>query len=126
MPAQAPFPTARPALGVLRLSTGDVVTLDRGVLLGRSPTAPPDLPPDRQPHVVRVASPQRDISRNHLQVVLEGWQVLVRDLDTTNGTTITPPGGAPVRLSAGEAHVIEAGTLVSLADEVTFVLEVSP
>ncbi len=126
VPAQEPFVTARPMLGVLRLSTGDLVTLDRGVLLGRTPQPPPGLGAAEQPHVVRLSSPQRDISRNHLQVLLEGWRVLVRDLDTTNGTTVTRPGQAPERLRAHEAQVIEAGTVVSLADEVTFVLEAAP
>ena len=123
---QEPFRTPRPPLGVLRLSTGDVVTLDRGVVMGRAPQAPPGLPPELQPHVVRVASPERDISRNHVQVVVEGWQVLVRDLDTTNGTSVTLPGGAPQRLRSGEAQVLEPGAVVSLADEVTFAYEVAP
>ncbi|MEP6629382.1 MAG: hypothetical protein ABJA89_02880, partial [Lapillicoccus sp.] len=78
VPDQEPFRTPRPPLGVLRLSTGDIVTLDRGVVMGRAPQAPPGLPPEVQPHVVRIASPERDISRNHVQVVVEGWQVLVR------------------------------------------------
>ncbi|MEP6630055.1 MAG: FHA domain-containing protein, partial [Lapillicoccus sp.] len=65
-------------------------------------------------------------SRNHVQVVVEGWQVLVRDLDTTNGTSVTLPGGAPQRLRTGEAQVLEPGAVVSLADEVTFAYEVAP
>jgi hypothetical protein len=124
VPAQEPFSTPRPALGVLRLSTGDVVTLDRGVLMGRAPTVDPAIPVASRPHVVKVASPLRDVSRNHLEVLLEGWHVLVRDLGTTNGTTVTLPGRGPVRLVAHDQQVLEPGTLVELADEVTFSFEV--
>jgi pSer/pThr/pTyr-binding forkhead associated (FHA) protein len=110
---------------VLRLSTGDIVSLDRGVIMGRAPQAPPSLPPELQPHVVRIASPQRDLSRNHVQVVVEGWQVVLRDLDTTNGTTVTTPGGTPTRLRGSDPLVLEPGSVVSMADEVTFTYQVS-
>ena len=126
IPQQQPFQTPRPALGTLRLSTGDVVTLDRGVLLGRSPKLNADLPPGERPHLVRVPSPENDISRNHVEVVLEGWHVLVRDLGSTNGTTVTLPGQPPVRLRPGDSQVIEPGTVVTLADEVSLTFEVAP
>jgi hypothetical protein len=124
VPEQQAYETPRPPLGVLRLSTGDVVSLDRGVIMGRAPQAPPGLPPELQPHVVRIASPQRDLSRNHVQVVVEGWQVILRDLDTTNGTTVTPPRGTTTRLRAGDPMVLDPGTVVSLAGEVSFTYEV--
>ena len=124
VPEQQAYETPRPPLGVLRLSTGDVVSLDRGVIMGRAPQAPPGLPPDLQPHVVRIASPQRDLSRNHVQVVVEGWQVILRDLDTTNGTTVTPHGGTTTRLRGGDPMVLDPGTVVSMAGEVSFTYEV--
>jgi hypothetical protein len=124
VPAQQPFETARPPLGVLRLATGDVVTLDRGVLLGRSPKVRADLPAADRPHLVKVPSPENDISRNHLEVVLEGWHVLVRDLGSTNGTTVALPGQVPVRLRPGDQQVIEPGTILTMADEVSLTFEV--
>lgn len=124
IPPQQPFQTPRPRLGVLRISTGGVVPLDRGVLLGRSPRVNADLPPNARPHLVRLASADNDISRNHAEVVLEGWHVLVRDLGSTNGTTVALPGQAPVRLRPTEDQGIEPGTVISLADEVTLVYEV--
>jgi hypothetical protein len=125
IPPQQPFQTPRPPLGTLRLSTGDVVTLDRGVLLGRSPKLNADLPAGERPHLVRVPSPENDISRNHVEVVLEGWHVLVRDLGSTNGTTVALPGQPPVRLRPGDSQVVEPGTAVTLADEVTLTYEVA-
>jgi len=124
IPPQQPFQTPRPRLGVLRISTGGVVPLDRGVLLGRAPRVNADLPPNARPHLVRLASVDNDISRNHAEVVLEGWHVLVRDLGSTNGTTITLPGEAPVRLRPTEDQGIEPGTVISIADEVTLIYEV--
>ncbi len=121
---QEPVPVPRPPLGVLRLSTGGSVSLDRGVLLGRAPRGDADQPAGARPHVLRVGGPDRDISRNHAEFVLEGWQVLVRDLGSTNGTTVTRPGQPPVRLRSGEPLEIEPGTVVSLADEVVLSYEV--
>ncbi|WP_404389966.1 FHA domain-containing protein [Humibacillus xanthopallidus] len=126
IPPQEPFAMPRPPLGVLRLSTGDVVTLDRSVLLGRAPRLSESHSAAERPHVVKVPSPERDVSRNHVEVVLEGWHVLIRDLGTTNGTTVTLPGETPVRLRANDQQVLEAGSLVSMADEVSFVFEAAP
>ncbi|MCE1179085.1 MAG: FHA domain-containing protein [Micrococcales bacterium] len=124
IPPQMPFETHRPALGVLRLSTGDVVTLDRGVLLGRSPKVNSNLAPADRPHLLRVPSPENDISRNHCEVVLEGWHVLVRDLGSTNGTTVALPGELPVRMRASDQQALEPGTVVTMAEEVSFTFEV--
>jgi hypothetical protein len=124
VPAQQGFEIARPVLGVLRMSNGDVVTLDRGVILGRAPELPSGDDRDR-PNVLRLASPENDISRNHAEVVLDGWHVYVRDLGSTNGTVITLPGQQPTRLRQTDMHPIEPGTIVSLADETAFVYEVT-
>ncbi|NUR82047.1 MAG: FHA domain-containing protein, partial [Dermatophilaceae bacterium] len=126
IPPQEPFTMPRPPLGVLRLSTGDVVTLDRSVLLGRAPKPGEGLTAHDRPHVVKVPSPERDVSRNHVEVILEGWHVLIRDLATTNGTTVTLPGDTPVRLRANDQQVLEPGSLVSMADEVSFTFEAAP
>jgi hypothetical protein len=122
--SQQPSNAARPVLGILRLSTGDVVSLDRGVLLGRAPKVVGDPTGAQRPHVLRLASPDNDISRNHTEVVLEGWHVLVRDLGSTNGTTVALPGQEPMRLRPNDQQVIEPGTVVALADEISFTYEV--
>ena len=124
IPPQQPFPTPRPSLGVLRISSGGSVPLDRGVLLGRAPRVNEELPANQRPHLLRVGGPDRDISRNHAEILLEGWHVLVRDLGSTNGTTVTLPGQEPVRLRPTEDQGIEPGTVVTLADEVELTYEV--
>jgi hypothetical protein len=124
IPPQQPFQTARPPLGLLRLASGEVVHLDRGVLLGRSPKVNAELSAADRPHLVRVASAQNDISRNHVEIVLEGWHVLIRDLGSTNGTTVALPGEHPMRLRPSDQQVIEPGTVITLADEVSLTYEV--
>jgi hypothetical protein len=121
---QPPVAIPRPVLGVLRMSTGDLITLDRGVVIGRNPQADREVGGERA-HVVRVSSPDKDISRNHMEVRLDGWRVLVTDLGSTNGTWVARPGEEPQRLGSGEALPIEPGTAVSLADHVSFRFEVS-
>lgn len=125
IPTQQPFQTPRPQLGTLAVSTGGLVPLDRGILLGRAPKVNADLPPSSRPHLVRLASQDNDISRNHAEIILEGWHVLVRDLGSTNGTTVTLPGQEPVRLRPTEDFGIEPGAVLTLADEVSLTYEVS-
>jgi hypothetical protein len=123
--AEAPLIVPRPVLGALRLSTGDVIPLDRGVLLGRHPKGSA-AGPDAERHVVRVPSPNGDISRAHTEIRLDGWHVLAVDLNSTNGTVVVPPGRAPERLRPNEARPIEPGTVVLLSDDVSFRFEVEP
>jgi hypothetical protein len=115
----------RPVLGALRLSTGDVVALDRGVVMGRDPRADPVSPDGPEPpHVVKLESTDGDISRTHLRVTLDGWHVLVTDLNSTNGTLVTLPGRDPEQVRPGEPVPIRPGTVVTLADGIDFRYEV--
>ncbi len=77
------------------------------------------------PELVKVPSPLKEVSSSHLEVRLEGWQVLVVDRQSTNGTVVTAPGRDPQRLRPGEPVPITPGTTVNLADEAEFVFEAS-
>jgi FHA domain len=115
----------RPVLGVLRLSTGDMIMLDRDVVMGRNPRA--DFAGDDgedRPHVVKLPSADGDISRTHLRVTLDGWHVLVTDLNSTNGTLVTLPGRDPEQLRRGETVPIRLGTVVTLTEDIDFRYEV--
>jgi FHA domain len=115
----------RPVLGRLLLSTGEAVALDRGVVMGRDPrTDFPGVAGEARPHVVRLPSAGGDISRTHLRVTLDGWHVLVTDLDSTNGTLVALPGRDPEQLRPGEPVPIKPGTVVTLADGIDFRYEV--
>lgn len=99
------------------------MTLDRGVLIGRRPTEPAGAV--ERPHLVRVNSPEHDVSRQHAEIVLEGWQVYVRDLGSVNGTTVTLPGQSSQRLREGDLQLLEHGAVIVLADEIQCVFEVT-
>ena len=121
-----PVPVPRPVLGVLRLSLGDLIALDRGVLMGRNPrTDFGGTDGEERPHVVKLPSAGGDISRTHLRVTLDGWHVLVTDLNSTNGTLVTLPGRDPQQLRPGEPVPIQPGTVVTLADGIDFRYEVT-
>lgn len=118
-----PFPVpAVPRVQKIRMSSGLLVPLDRAVLIGRAPVvsrvAARDLP-----RLVTVVSPNQDISRTHAQVHTVGEDVLVTDLNSTNGMLLTEAGQAPRRLRSGEPTPISPGALVDLGDGVTFTLE---
>ncbi len=119
-----PIELPRPLLGGLRLPDGSVVPLDRDAVLGRRPTFPPN-PAGESPRLVTLAG-QGGVSARHLEVVLDGWDVCVRDLGSTNGTLITPPNGSALRLKPFELVAVEPGATISLAGEATVVFEVDP
>jgi hypothetical protein len=119
---QDPQRAPRPLLGRLRLPTGETVPFDRGVVLGRKPV--PVNPHAPLPHLVAVPQEASFVSRMHLQIELDGWLVICRDLGSRGGTTLTMPGRAPERLRAMEPHVLEPGCRVSLADQYEVAYEV--
>ncbi|PUA81697.1 FHA domain-containing protein [Nocardioides currus] len=121
---QEPRRLPRPTLGGLRLPTGEVVPLDRGVVLGRKP-APLEDSTD-WPHLVHLPSDHTFVSRMHLHIELDGWNVLARDLDSRGGTMLTMPGRDPERMTAREAYVLEPGARLDLAEVYEVRYEVGP
>jgi hypothetical protein len=123
--ARAPVVTVpRPSLGVLRFSNGAEIVLSKPVVAGRAPS-PQQVTGGEAPTLVTLPSPEQEISRSHVEVRLDGWDVLVVDLGSTNGTAVTVPGRQPERLHPGEPFSIPPGTTVTLADEASAVYEAS-
>ncbi|UNK70422.1 FHA domain-containing protein [Microbacterium sp. H1-D42] len=108
--------------GVVRISTGQVIELDRTVIIGRRPRST-RASGETMPHLVAVDSPQQDISRSHLEIRPEGDSVVVIDLRTTNGSTLIRPGVDPMRLHPGEHTLVLDGDVVDLGDGVTVIFE---
>jgi pSer/pThr/pTyr-binding forkhead associated (FHA) protein len=79
---------------------------------------------DAVPALVTV--PSGDVSRSHLRLAVEGWHVMVVDLNATNGTVVEDPSGESRRLHPGEEKMIVPGSRVVLADVVGFVFEAQP
>jgi hypothetical protein len=112
----------RPDLGRLVFDTGRTVDLRRPVVIGRNP--PEGASVDGEPALpFRVPDPEAVLSREHLEVRLHGWTVLLVDKRSRNFTTITRPGEEPERLLPGVPTEIQVGTAVLLADLATFVYE---
>lgn len=108
----------RPALGRMRMSTGEVIELDRPVVIGRQPQAN-RVGSGTMPRMIQVRSPHGDISRNHCEVVLEGWHVQLRDLKATNGTVLIREGRPPRRLGQGEEIMLLDGDIADLGDGIS-------
>ena len=122
LPDADPVPVPRPPLGLLRVSDGTEVLLDRTVLIGRAPSAN-RFPAPVPPRLLRVISPQQDVSRTHVEVRLEGWDVLVVDL-SSNGTRLIRPGAEPQMLPPGEpVPGAGPGPVLDLGDGVSVTYE---
>lgn len=116
-----PVHIARPNLGSLRFSNGTTVALDRPVLIGRNPKVEGGLAGEI-PQLVRLdVGP--GLSRTHASIRLEGWQVLLEDLNSANGTIVRLPGREPRRLHPSEPVLLEVGSDVDLGGEISCVFE---
>ncbi|MBY5161294.1 FHA domain-containing protein [Salsipaludibacter albus] len=97
----------RPQLGVLRLDDGKMLPLDRNYRIGRRPSA------DDTATAAQIEGEK--ISRTHVEVVLRGWDVLVRDCDSTNGTWVASGPDEQFRRVDPDVPVrIEPGAVVRL------------
>jgi len=103
----------RPPLGRLRLPSGDHVLVSSPIVLGRNPVAV-GLIRDEVPQ--NVVLDDELVSRNHAQITIEGWSVLISDLHSTNQTTIVLPGQTPRVVSDEESVLIIFGTEIYLGD----------
>jgi hypothetical protein len=108
--ASAVVHVPRPGLGRLQLDDGELVELDQELLIGRNPDRDQD--PARA-SLRRVKTLGDKVSRSHLEVRFQGWDVLVSDSGSTNGTFVVPhPGGQVVVLEPGRPQMIDAGAVV--------------
>jgi hypothetical protein len=120
---QGPQFVAYPVVAVLRASDGTNAELDRPVLVGRAPS--PDRSSSRAPRLMTVQSPNHDISRTHLEVAPDDWQIVVTDLNSTNGTILVRPGGAdPQQLPPGEPVPVPVGSVMELGDGVSVLIDI--
>ena len=104
-----------PVLTTLVITDGQVLPLTGTLLIGRSPSGSGA---DANAQIVRVHSPNQDISRNHVRIAPVEWAIEVRDLQSTNGTLVINPGEEPILLSQGEAVTVEVGGSIDLGDGV--------
>ncbi|GIT79172.1 hypothetical protein LLS1_08410 [Leifsonia sp. LS1] len=104
-----------PATFAVRLGAGDTLTLDTPIVFGRHPAAP-RVGSGVPPRLVAVVSATQEVSGTHVRIEQSGGAVVVTDLRSTNGTRVTAPGGARLRLRPGESTVALAGATVEIGD----------
>jgi FHA domain len=124
-PASTPLATvvaAAPQLVLAISTTGARESLEQPILVGRSPSVS-KVSGGVIPRLLTVGTPEQDISRNHVQVSLEGGTVVVTDLHSRNGTMVELPGKSPQKLRAGEPTSIIVGTVIDLGSGVTLTVE---
>ncbi len=108
--SQAVVHVPRPSLGRLQLDDGELVELDQELLLGRNPDR--DTDPSRA-RMGRVKTLGEKVSRTHLEVRFQGWDVLVADCGSTNGTFVVPhPGGQVAAVETDRPQMVEPGAVV--------------
>ena len=120
--AESATTTTLVAAVVVALPNGVREVLDEPLVFGRAPSVA-GVPGGQVPRLVTLSGGDNDISRSHLRVELEGDTVVVTDLNSKNGTRVTLPGGAPVRLRAGEPTPVIVGTVVDVGGVVDLTVE---
>ena len=113
-----------PVFSVLAFSNGERVVVDRAVLIGRNPKVAGAVD-GGPPHIMKFDGPGQGLSRTHAEVRIEAGNVVIEDLQSTNGTEVQLPGQQRRRLRGGEPVVIVPGALIDFGDELHCTLEAS-
>ncbi len=101
----------RPPLGVLILPDGRSFQISRTTVLGRQP----DLDADVMAGIAdAVILDEPNVSRRHVKIVLEDWDVYAVDLGSANGTSLAPTGEVPSRVEPNERTPINGGATIYL------------
>lgn len=116
-----PEPPQPRALYAMRIGIHSLIPLDVPAYIGRRPSTP-RISGLRTPRLVMVPSPSREVSSTHVEIVQEADTVVVTDLGSANGTTVTMVGFAPHTLRQGESLVVGADTVVEIGDGIRIVI----
>ena len=114
----------RPVLGRFVFDDGTTIEVDSAMLMGRNP--PEDGKVGDEPaRPVRLVDPDALLSRVHLAVQIEGWQVQIIDRESVNHTFVAVPGQQIEleQIQPGIPISISVGTRVVLAETVSFTFE---
>ncbi|MFJ9368951.1 FHA domain-containing protein [Nocardia sp. NPDC101769] len=116
----------RPPLGVLLLDDGTSYVLDSDLVIGREPERSDQV--RRGAQAIRIPDTSGGMSRVHAEIRLAGWDVLVMDRGSANGTHIRPPGRPDwVRAAPGQPTVLKPDSQLLLGGRVfTFNSPIGP
>ena len=109
----------RPTLGFLVFDDGATFALDRSYVIGREPA------PDASGQFAPLAADDQEhtVSRSHAELTLDGWELLIADLGSTNGTFVWDAGRREwERVVPNKPVVVNPGASVAVGRK-TFVYE---
>ncbi len=111
-----PVEGPRPPLGMLTWENGETDRLAGAVLVGRDVGLDAAVASGELAPLVPMGH-NDSLSRIHAELRPSGWDVVVIDRASTNGTFVwDEPSRAWQRLSPGEAHVLQAGTVLAFGE----------
>ncbi|NMD55293.1 MULTISPECIES: FHA domain-containing protein [Tsukamurella] len=115
----------RPPLGLLVADDGTAFVVENDMVIGRDPAAFVAQRAGRAQsgagRLVPIVLPDRTgaLSRAHLEIRIDGWQVLAVDVGSANGTWVRPPGAAqPLRLPPGQPVPLGVGSDIHLGGRI--------
>ncbi len=112
----------RPPLGLLVLDIGATFVLDDNYLLGRNPEVDDAVIRSRL-RPIRLDDDSGTLSRVHAEIRLEGWDVLMIDRGSANGSFVAAPGQSGwTRLQPHQPVVLAPGMHVRIGRR-TFTFE---
>ena len=104
---------------------GTAFVLENDMVIGRDPAAfvaqRAGRSLDGAGRLAPVVLPDRTgaLSRAHLEIRIDGWQVLAVDVGSANGTWVRPPGAAqPLRLPPGQPVPLGVGSDIHLGGRI--------
>lgn len=104
----------RPPLGVIVLDDGSVFQLDNPYLLGRDPSADERIA-SGEFRPLPIIDQSNQVSRVHARLEMRGWDVVLVDNNSTNGTFVHIPRTPDwVRMPPGTEQVLVQGTRVRI------------
>jgi len=121
-PQHAGAPRASSAVARLIVSSGEVVDVDRVLVVGRAPDAG-RVSGEEEIGLVTVPSPHQEISSTHLEIRpgagADQGSAVVTDLGSTNGTVVVQPGLPAEDLRPGIGVQLIPGATIDLGEGVT-------
>jgi hypothetical protein len=104
----------RPPLGVLVIDDGSAFVLDTDYVVGREPELDAGVAAGLA-RALTLVDQERSVSRTHADIKLEGWEVVVSDRGSANGTFVLLPGAQQwSRLPPGQPFRLPPGARVGL------------
>jgi len=104
---------ASPEVGRWRLilADGSQLTVPPSIVLGRKPQATGEWQAAEE---LPLDDPERSVSKTHAVLFVDGADLVVVDLHSTNGVVVVTDDGTVSTVAAGDRHRIEASATIEL------------